>query len=200
MSEPTSDSDNQSTLQSVDNWLTSLPLLGNEWVEFKLNSKTEKLTQINNLFGISSALFAFSSPMGTVQLPSAVISIIAAVFSLVTTRVKRKATTNADVLHIEWISFSTSFALHCAAFFTGIYLHDEVSRILSFIYHPLAVLLLLFLTMRRTVILCCCRKLTDVRLTVSEKEDRRNEMITRSRSQGSVGSSVKNVLPNNVIV
>lgn len=190
MNETTNDTASPSTLQTVDNFLIDIPGFGQEWVEFKLNSKTEKLIQINNLFGISSSLWAFSSHMGTVQLPAAVITLISAVFNLVMTRVKRRAETNNSVLRLEWVGFFIAFVLHAVAFFIGLWLHDELSKTLSFVYHPIAVALLLFLTIRRTVVLCCCRKLSDVRLTVSDKEERRNEMITRARSQGSIGLAV----------
>lgn len=187
-SESTSGAVSPSMMQTVDTFLTDLPYVGHEWVEFKLNSKTEKLVQFNNLFGISSALWTFSSPMGSMELPVAVITMISAVLNLVMTRRKRKAETNASALKLEWLGFFIAFVLHTVAFFLGIYLHDLIARTLSVIYHVLAVLLLLLLTIRRTAILCCCRNLTDVRLTVSEKEERRNEMITRARSQGSTSS------------
>lgn len=128
--------------------------------------------------------------MGTVELPAAVVTLISAIFNLVMTRVKRRAETNHGALKLEWLGFFIAAVLHIVAFIIGCFLDDTIDLILSVIYHPIAVVLILLLTVRRTVVLCCCRNLTDVRLTISDKTERRNEMITRARSQGSIGSAI----------
>jgi hypothetical protein len=106
MSEATDAIVSPTMLQSIDGWLMSIPFFGNEWVDFKLNSKTEKCTQVNNLFGISSAMFALSTQKGNIELPAAIISMVAAVFNLVMTRVKKKLSQMPMFLPLNGQNFS----------------------------------------------------------------------------------------------